>query len=206
MRSADIRLYQIHLSAKYAGETNYEQPMHTDRNHSWLPAIGAAPYRNLETFLYLSDVDAGSAPTHLVPRRDAGDRPTTVWGVMPQSDPELYAAEVPAPGVRGSLLAYRNDVFHRGVDVTRPDAARFLMALAFKRTGQDWIGYSSPQSHSTSPDWVRFAEASTPRELELFGFPPPGHEVWTARAARRDRRALPETRPGSVATIANVIR
>jgi hypothetical protein len=22
-------------------------------------------------------------------------------------------------------------------------------------------------------------EESTPRELELFGFPPPGHEVWT---------------------------
>ena len=34
----DIRLYQAHASAKYAGVTNYEQPMHLDRNHSWLPA------------------------------------------------------------------------------------------------------------------------------------------------------------------------
>ena len=25
-----------------------------------------------------------------------------------------------------------------------------------------------------------FVEASTPRELELFGFPPPGHPVWDA--------------------------
>ena len=33
----DIRLYQAHASAKYAGITNYEQPIHLDRNHSWLP-------------------------------------------------------------------------------------------------------------------------------------------------------------------------
>ena len=62
LESIDIRLYQIHLSAKYAGETNYEQPMHTDRNHSWLPAIESPKYRNLETFLYLSDVNEGNAP------------------------------------------------------------------------------------------------------------------------------------------------
>ena len=29
-------------------------------------------------------------------------------------------------------------------------------------------------------DWVAFAESCTPRELELFGFPPPGHPIWTA--------------------------
>jgi hypothetical protein len=180
LQSIDIRLYQIHLSAKYAGETNYEQPMHTDRNHSWLPAISSPQYRNLETFLYLSDVNEGNAPTHLVRRSDAGDRATTVWGVMPQGDPELYAAEVPAPGVRGSLLAYRSDVFHRGTDPTDPETARFILALAFKRAGQEWIGYTTAQSKSSSAGWVEFAEGSTPRELELFGFPPPGHEVWTA--------------------------
>src|SRR5262249_39985558 len=81
------------------GETNYEQPMHTDRNHSWLPAKNQPPWWHLETFLYLSDVDEGSAPTHIVSRRDSGDRATTVPLVMPKRDPELYAAERPAPGV-----------------------------------------------------------------------------------------------------------
>ena len=27
---------------------------------------------------------------------------------------------------------------------------------------------------------MKFAEGSTPRELELFGFPPPGHPIWDA--------------------------
>jgi hypothetical protein len=39
----DIRLYQAHASAKYAGITNYEQPIHLDRNHSWLPAGSESP-------------------------------------------------------------------------------------------------------------------------------------------------------------------
>ena len=65
----DIRLYQIHLTAKYEGITNYEQPMHTDRNHSWLPAVGRPPWWNLEGFLYLSDVTAEDNPTRLVSTR-----------------------------------------------------------------------------------------------------------------------------------------
>jgi hypothetical protein len=178
LQTRDLRLYQALASAKYAGETNYEQPMHTDRNHSWLPARNVAPWWHLETFLYLSDVDVGNAPTHLVALPDALGRSTTVPLVMPKGDPELYAAEQPAPGGRGSLLAYRTDVFHRGVDLTAPGTARFILGLGFKVAGQDWIGYHTQQSNSTSAAWVGFAEESTPRELELFGWPPPGHPIW----------------------------
>ena len=174
----DLRLYQAQLSAKYAGETNYEQPMHADRNHSWLPARGTAPWWHVEGFLYLSDVDDGNAPTHLVSLKDSAGRASHAPLVMPQRDPDLYAAERAAPGVRGSYLAYRPDVFHRGVNLTRPGSTRFLLNVSYKIAGQDWVGFHSMQSRSTWPDWVAFVEGSTPRDLELFGFPPPGHPIW----------------------------
>ncbi len=178
LQMTELRLYQVQVSAKYTGAANYEQPMHTDRNHSWLPARGFAPWWHLESFLYLSDVGEGCAPTHLVRVGESAGRATTVPLVMPANDPELYAAERAAAGIRGSLLAYRSDVFHRGVDLTAPGGARFLLGVAYKGAGQDWIGYHSPQHRSTGPAWVALAEQCTPRQLELFGFPPPGHPIW----------------------------
>jgi hypothetical protein len=177
--SGDIRLYQAHASAKYSGLTNYEQPMHTDRNHSWLPAVGQAPWWNLEGFLYLSDVTEDENPTRMVSLRDSANIDSPYPVVLPQMDPSLYAAEQTCPGVRGSYLAYRSDVWHRGAAFGTPGTARFVVALAFKRAGHDWIGYDQQQSVSTGSGWTRFVEGSTPRELELFGFPPPGHEIWT---------------------------
>jgi hypothetical protein len=141
--------------------------------------MGQAPWWHLEGFLYLSDVGPTTAPTHLVSARDSTHRRTTTPLVMPDRDPGLYAAERGASGVRGSYLAYRTDVFHRAVDLTEPGGARFLLSASYKGAGQDWIGYHTMQSRSTSPDWVAFVEASTPDELALFGFPAPGHPVWS---------------------------
>jgi hypothetical protein len=177
--TADLRVYQMGISAKYTGITNYEQPMHTDRNHSWLPAVGEAPWWHVEGFLYLSDLTEAGNPTHLVSVRDSVGRPTTTPLIMPDRDPEIYALEKGAYGVRGSYLAYRPDVFHRAVELSEPGGSRFLLNVSYRVAGQDWIGYNTTQSNATSPDWIRFAEASTPRELALLGFPPPGHPIWS---------------------------
>ncbi|HEX7165030.1 MAG TPA: hypothetical protein VF223_27770 [Trebonia sp.] len=32
---------------------------------------------------------------------------------------------------------------------------------------------------SHEPAWYEFAHRATPRQLALFGFPPPGHPYWT---------------------------
>ena len=121
-----------------------------------------APWWHVESFLYLSDVDDGNAPTHLVPLDATKDYSTAVPLLWPDNDPEPYAAERPAPGVRGSLLVYRTDVFHRGVDLTEPGAARFLLNVSYKIAGHDWIGFTAIQSRATSQHWVEYAEGSTP--------------------------------------------
>jgi hypothetical protein len=178
LAARDIRLYQIHLTAKYEGVTNYEQPMYTDGNHSLLPAIGEAPWWNLELFLYLSDVTDADNPTRVVSVRDTRDVSPRTPILMPDQAPELYEAEQAATGVRGSLLAYRSDVFHRGAAFATPGSSRTVMALAFRHAAHEWIGYDLVQSRSTNPEWTRFAERCSTRELELFGFPPPGHPIW----------------------------
>jgi hypothetical protein len=188
----DLRIYQARANAKYTGLTNYEQPMHTDRNHSFLPPVTDPRWLHVESFLYLSDVQAGTAPTHLVPLGDSVGRSPTEPLIMPESDPDLYAAEQPATGVRGSLLAYRPDVFHRGVDLTDPGGARFLLNVSFKPAGQDWVGYDALQSRANSFEWDAFAEGSTWEELALFGFPPPGHPIWDAPMLEATAKRYPK--------------
>ncbi len=192
LESTDLRLYQAQMSAKYTGETNYEQPMHADRNHSWLPAVKSPPWRHMEAFLYLSDVWDDCAPTHLVPITRDGGRSTNCPLYMPDHDGDLYAEEVAASGVRGSLLAYRADVFHRGVDITEPNGARFLLNASYRRTGQDWIGFHAFQSRNAAFEWTALAEELTPRQLALFGFPEPGHEIWTAELVESTQELYPK--------------
>ena len=124
LETADIRLYQAHASAKFSGLTNYEQPLHIDRNHSWLPPGHESPWWNVEGFLYLSDVTEAANPTRMVSRRDSAHVTSPFGVVLPDWDPGLYAAERPAPGVRGSYLAYRSDVYHRGAPFGSPGTTR----------------------------------------------------------------------------------
>jgi hypothetical protein len=48
------------------------------------------------------------------------------------------------------------------------------------------------QSRSTSPDWVSFVEGSNPEELALFGFPGPGHPIWSAELLDATERLYPK--------------
>ncbi|MDE0134431.1 MAG: hypothetical protein OXM54_06275 [Acidimicrobiaceae bacterium] len=167
----DIRIYQARIWGKYTGVANYEQPFHQDRNHNVVPDRLEAGWWNLEGFLYLSDVDDGVAPTELAGGPADRVRP---YDGPPDGD------RISAAGVRGSFLAYRPDVWHRGVDLTRPGGSRFLMSASFKPGGADWIGYDNVQPVSNGPLWSKFAASCTPDELSLFGAPLPGHPYWTS--------------------------
>jgi hypothetical protein len=191
LESTDIRLYQAGASAKYAGVTNYEQPMHIDRNHSWLPSGSESPWWNLEGFLYLSDISDADNPTRLVSVRDTSHIDSPYGVVMPNMEPGVYAAERPAAGIRGSYLAYRSDCWHRGAPFGSASGSRFVLSIAFKNAQTEWIAYNTQQSVSTSIEWTVFVEGSTPRELALFGWPPPGHPVWNDRLITQTQERYP---------------
>ena len=69
MACDDLRIYQSpRLWSKHAEHTSYEQPMHTDGNHSLVPTRSEVGYWNMECFLYLSDVDETNGAPRIVPR------------------------------------------------------------------------------------------------------------------------------------------
>ncbi len=189
--STDIRLYQAQVSAKYTGITNYEQPMHTDRNHSWLPAVGRGAV-----------VARGGVPVPL--RRRSHHRPHP-----PGVGARLGAAAVhsPARDARPSPGALRRRAgCHRDARFVPRLPARCLPPgcqphrarrgpvppeRELQTAGQDWVGYHTMQSRSTSPHWVAFVEASTPAELALFGFPAPGHPIWSTALLDATQRLYP---------------
>ena len=112
---------------------------------------------------------------------------------MPDRAPEIYAAEQAAVGVRGSYLAYRSDVFHRGAAFAEPGTSRTVLALAFKIAAQEWIGYDEAQSRCQQQrvDAVRRAvDASRPGAVRL----PPARSRDLGRGpVAEDAEAIPQS-------------
>ena len=88
-------------------------------------------------------------PTRLVSVGDTGHIDNPYGVLMPKTNPEVYAAERPAPGIRGSYLAYRSDTYHRGAPFGSGTGARIVVAVAFKNAEAEWIGYDTQQNRST---------------------------------------------------------
>jgi hypothetical protein len=80
-------------------------------------------------------------------------------------------------GGHGRRLGAGN--FYRGTALTFPRGARYTSHLACRPVRAErgrrmaWAG----RSHEL--EWYRFAHRATPRQLALFGFPPPGRPYWT---------------------------
>jgi Phytanoyl-CoA dioxygenase (PhyH) len=175
----DLRLYQAALSAKYSGGAESdEQLLHADYgNHTLVVPRADVGYQHLELFVYLSDVTADSA-TRMVSRRLTGHIPVERTYLSLSDYGDLYDAEVPTEGAAGSVLAYRPDVYHRGVRMTAPRSARFMLHVSFKPAGTDWLGSQAWPGAAEGMAWHRFANRATVRQLSALGFPPPGHPYW----------------------------
>jgi hypothetical protein len=175
----DLEIYKVELWAKYAGAINYDQAHHRDYgNHTLVTPRRDRRHTQMTTILLLSDVTELDAPTKLVPASRAGDRPLT-----PQKLPmgELFDQEVAATGPAGTLLIYKTDIFHRGSAFLAPERSRFVMLVDIQERGWRWNGKMSWPDQAGSPAMAEALTRMTPRQRDLFGWPPPGSEYWDAQ-------------------------
>jgi hypothetical protein len=189
----DIHLYGAESWAKYTGANDYDQDMHRDYlNHTILVPSTTPGCRQVEMFVYLTDVPEELGPPHLVSRRHTADLPAVPnWFLQPgragdgsrfedtSGSSELYAAEVSGTGPAGTVIAFEPGTFHRGTQLTAPRGARYSMHLGFRPAALQWGQRVGWAVQSYTSEWTRFVAGATPRQLQSFGFPPPGHAYWT---------------------------
>jgi len=214
----DLRVYSIEAWAKYTGAADYDQSHHRDYlNHSLLVPAPEQPPAQVEMFLYLCEVPAGLGPPSYVPVRHTrglpalpnwypkvegtSDREHPDW-VSEQASPQLYGVEVSATGPAGTVAAYRIETFHRGTALVAPRGARYTIHVNFRRADADWITRRGWTDTVSSDQWREFVVRASARQLQLFGFPPPGHPYWSAETLDGMSRRYPgiDTAPWAAGT------
>ena len=177
----DIRVYASELWAKYTGAASYEQEHHRDYlNHTPLVPSADWRWRGLEMFIWLSDVPEDHGPTHIVPLPVTAGVPALPHGYLRSERPDFYAREQSGGQPAGTVVAYSTETFHRGTQITAPRSARYSAHVSYRHADNHWTGRHAWGDRSFRPDWNPFVEQATSRQLQLFGFPPPGHPYWTA--------------------------
>jgi hypothetical protein len=177
----DVRLYLALASAKYPHQSSgYNQLLHADYpNHSLVVPRNDTGYQQLETFIYLNDVSVRNGATRMVSRTKTAHIPVEQHTLNFIDYGPLYDDPGDASGPAGSVVAYSPDVYHRSVDVTEPGQARFMLHVAYRPAGLDWIGYQAWPFKGFSPEWHKFVAQASVRQLSVLGFPRPGDPYWT---------------------------
>ena len=176
LAAKDIEIYKIELWAKYSGAINYDQAHHRDfGNHTLVVPRLDKRHTQMTTFILFSDVTALDGPTKLVPLEHTRDLALT-----PREQPfgAFFDKEVSAEAPAGSLLIYKTDVLHRGSEFGASNRSRFVMLVDFQERGWRWQGKMSWPDHAGRTEMIDAMERMTPRERDLFGWPPPGSEYW----------------------------
>jgi hypothetical protein len=187
-----VRLSGAEAWAKFAGASDYDQDLHRDYpGHTLLVPSTADGYRQLEMFVYLADVPEEFGPAHLVSRKHTAELPavparylrpgrqSTNRFELEGDNSWLYDVEVSAAGPAGTVVAFEIGTVHRGTAMTGDRGARYTMHLNFRPPGVDWGQRRGWAYVAAGEPWHHFVERATPRQLQIFGFPPPGHPYWT---------------------------
>jgi hypothetical protein len=188
----DVHLYGAEAWAKYTGACDYDQDLHRDYlNHTILVPSSAAGCRQVELFLFLTDVPEELGPPHLVSAQHTADLPAVPnWFLRPgtsggsrftddSGSPHLYEAEVSGAGPAGTVIAFQPGTVHRGTQLTAPRGVRYSMQVCYRPAGLTWAQRGSWTMRSFTPEWTAFVNRASPTQLMALGFPPPGHPYWT---------------------------
>jgi hypothetical protein len=182
LKSEDIEIYKVELWAKYSGAINYDQPMHRDYgNHTLVVPREDGAFTQFTTFLFLSDVTELDGPTKIVPKA-AGKKVPIFPNGLPYG--EMFDEEVSLTCPAGSLMIYKTDILHRGSNFGGPGRSRFAMLMDFQKRGWRWNGKMSWPDHADKPGFKRSIVQMTPRQRDLFGWPPIGSEYWNEQTLR----------------------
>ena len=179
----DIRLTKGELWAKFQGAIDYDQDFHRDfGNHTLVVPRADHRWKELTTFIYLSDVTRGSGATAIIPR-DKTDGIPLGKNQLSKDDPARREAEY-LQGTAGTLVLYSYDVFHRGVEIKDMESFRFMLLADFARRDSPWIDRHAWPHHGMDANMIEFIERISPEQRNLLDFPPIGHEYWNEQTLR----------------------
>jgi ectoine hydroxylase-related dioxygenase (phytanoyl-CoA dioxygenase family) len=175
----DVLLSQAAVWAKYAGTGDFDQGLHLDYQGNTLvvPRDDGA-FRQVNMILYYSDVGADLGPTMVVSQERTADLPLWPTHRTRKKAPELYQHERPVLARAGDLLIFSMRTWHRASDVTAASGVRFSHHFVWRAAAHAFQGYQQWSSRGENPDLQNFIARATPRQREVLGFPPPGHEYW----------------------------
>lgn len=190
LKTTEVDLYKGELWAKYSGAINYDQFHHRDyRNHTIVVPREDQRNAQMTTFILLSDVTSADGPTKVVPLSETRHLPMgvarTTFGTFAETEVSI---EAPA----GSLMVYKTDVFHRGSNFTAPERSRFAILTDFKSREWRWQGKLAWPDHSEKKVWDEAMAKMSPRQRDLFGFPPAGSDYWNEQTLRDVQARYPE--------------
>ena len=179
LTTEQVDIYKIELWAKYAGSINYDQMHHRDyANHTIVVPRADGMMPQMTTFLLLSDVTELDGPTKLVPRAKTQHIPL---GINRTEMGEFFDDEIAVTGPAGTLMIYKTDTFHRASDFKAPGRSRFAMLMDFKARGAPWQGKLAWPNLATTQAWKDAMTRMTPRQRDIFGWPPIGDAYWNAQ-------------------------
>ena len=190
----DVRLYQSHSWAKFAGDADYDQDFHCDfKNHTLTVPADDKTLGTINVMIYATDVTDARGAIHYVTNPDSDPitgRDRTMF-VDNATQHALKAVEHSGAAPAGSIFAYGIDVFHRGTNITEPSARRFTLTASYKAAGNDAIGWSA-WPHSFLKPWHLIFDNASPEQLACVGVPRPGDPFWTARTIARTKERWPD--------------